>query len=238
MDPTCRSCGGYPCDCGKAIGVPILMDGALYMRNFSTMALEPYTPPDPEEEKRKREEQEAERRRAHAKRKEDTLNRMRTEEVPSTDVTELSRVLLYAASVNDLELVTKMLRLGAEKDVQMKWGAIHIDPVSTGTYSELCFDGSLKTSTPLLFACVKNNLAMVEEILKYKPNVNANGGGNGNTAQFTPLHWAALHENEAMIDALLANGADKKIDDGWGKYPWQHVKNNKDLRWKLNFLKS
>ena len=55
----------------------------------------------------------------------------------------------------------------------------------------------------------------------------------------TPLHWAALHDAPASIQALLAAGADAKAKDKDGETPWALAQENEKLKgtkayWALN----
>ena len=55
----------------------------------------------------------------------------------------------------------------------------------------------------------------------------------------TPLHWAASGGSPAVVDLLIARGADMKAEDDEGKTPADYAGENEALKgsdayWRLN----
>ena len=55
----------------------------------------------------------------------------------------------------------------------------------------------------------------------------------------TPLHWAASGGSPAVVDLLIARGADMKAEDDEGKTPIDNARENEalkgsDAHWRLN----
>ena len=70
-------------------------------------------------------------------------------------------------------------------------------------------------SRALYLAVVRGDMEITELLVKYGVNINSriDGGWSGNT----PLHWAAMHGHENIVQLLLALGADVNAKNvGWG----------------------
>ena len=68
-----------------------------------------------------------------------------------------------------------------------------------------------KQGTPLMAAVFKNDIAIVETLLKHHADPNI-ADGNGTTA----LHYAILSRNEAIIKLLVQANADVSFKDARG----------------------
>jgi ankyrin repeat protein len=69
--------------------------------------------------------------------------------------------------------------------------------------------------TPLQFAARGGQVELVERLLDYGADVDANGGWK----RWTPLHWAAHDGRTQIVGLLLARGANAHAKDEDGKTP-------------------
>ena len=80
-------------------------------------------------------------------------------------------------------------------------------------------------STPLHWAVITGDLAAIKALLdtSANPNIKDESG-------MTPLHQAAMRakDNAAVIEALLAAGADSSAKDAHRRTPWDYAKEWKD----------
>lgn len=73
-------------------------------------------------------------------------------------------------------------------------------------------DGTSDYGTPLMAAVYKNEIEIVQYLLKSKANVNL-ADANGTT----PLHYAIIMRNEPIIKLLMEANADVNVEDNRGK---------------------
>jgi ankyrin repeat protein len=67
----------------------------------------------------------------------------------------------------------------------------------------------------ILRACDHGDLETVKEMVKKDPSlVHAK-----NNYEWTPLHYASVNGHLAMVEFLVANGADVNTKDRWGNTP-------------------
>lgn len=209
MDPTCRSCSDYPCTCGRAIGVPIDNGPGqpMTIRTFSSnMELQNYDEYLAEQEKSHQ---------IALKRREEELARQKNEREEREDLwlrgqlidAETAQTWLWRSITRgDVDLCRRCLAGGA-------------DPTLGGGIHQPQFN-------PLHSASSKGNAAIVELFLtpeymmrhadKKVPFIDSNSG-TANT-QFTPLLFAIKGGHVETVKVLLDNGADPRMDDGFGEF--------------------
>ena len=206
MDPTCRSCGGYPCDCGRAIGVPILReDGSLWIRDFSSMQLLPYEEPRaPTEEELKAQ------RELRAKETADLKKLTESNWEAGTCSSEVANEYLFKA-VNEkyMETAKRAISLGASPNLKWSINSTHTDMA----YNSDCL---------LHIAIEKGDIAMLKFLLESGANPNVVGKSNNNSASsFTPLMCAVRRdspqEQREMVKLLMEYKADKSPTDSVGR---------------------
>ena len=86
-------------------------------------------------------------------------------------------------------------------------------------------------STPLHFACLRDDPEIASILIQHGADVNAR-----NIYNETPLHWACKHGNVSIVNLLLASGvnANKKDTDGDTPLKWAKQENNIEI---VNLLK-
>lgn len=122
---------------------------------------------------------------------------------------------------------TLLLEKGADANKPLTYGDTTMSPLYYAVYyrknwelAQLLLAAGAQINegktgwTPLMAAVLTHNLALVETLLKNKPDVNA-AGIHG----WTALHFAARENQPEMVAALLQAGASKDIKDEWGRSP-------------------
>ena len=119
--------------------------------------------------------------------------------------------MIQAAKEGKVETVVKLLNQGIE-----------IDCRGAGQY------------TALIASAKAGQVKMVEFLCSRRADVNAKTEFGEPEDGYTALLWAIVNQDPVMVEALLANGADANIADGWGNTPLMlaATKNN------LAFVKS
>jgi ankyrin repeat protein len=145
---------------------------------------------------------------------------------PSLIQRDALKGLLPVAIINDdAEFAKTLLDNGADVNEQDEHGnnPLHVAAMRSSREKIITLlldpkhkakiDAQNKESyTPLHFAAMNNNSALVELLLKNKANVNVqNKEGN------TPLHFAVKNKNTALVNLLLGAGANKDIANKAGK---------------------
>ena len=145
--------------------------------------------------------------------------------------------LEQAVNDNDKRKVARLLKAGANLNIQNRWGC-----------------------TPLLYACIRKNYKIIELLLEAGANPNTQ-----NDDGITPLHWSSLpeitelllkaganpnirdkigwtplhnlcnRENYKIINLLLNAGADPNIRDKIGWTPLQYSSSPKMIELLLNY---
>ena len=195
MDPTCRSCGGYPCDCGRAIGVPIQTANGLMIRD-GLSGLRPYEPP-----RELTQEELAANRRLQRQRQEqyDDVQRKEFEKGVCEDQRTATKFLLEAIRSNDVGMARKALGFGA--NIEKAWS---------------------NDDAPLHLAIKRGNIEITRLLLENEPNVNAKGARSSTRAsEFTPLIDAVRTNNKEIVQLLLAHQASTSATDNVGRTPAQ-----------------
>jgi ankyrin repeat protein len=103
--------------------------------------------------------------------------------------------LCLAAELGDERIVSYLLDHGAVIDASGYWG------------------------TPLVMAAGIGNVSVVNLLLEKKADI-AGTDVHGRTA----LHWAAINEDETLLDLLLSRGSPLDIRDNEGKTPFDLAK--------------
>jgi len=103
-----------------------------------------------------------------------------------------NELLIEATKMSDIESVKKCLDLGANPN---------------NAYNEEGF-------SPLHIAVIREDLAIIEALLKAKAIISIKKRGEGTGKE--PLHVAAIRGNQNVIEALLTAGAgiDRRCSDG------------------------
>lgn len=199
MDPTCRSCGDYPCTCGRAIGVPIATADGLMIRYGS--GLVPYEEPKP-----KTSEEIAQERRELEERKKQAKIDARKEFDNGTHSQDVANDILYeAVQKNDFSLVKTALEKGACPTLR----------ISIGRPSK---DLSWNGDTILHVAISNKNAEIVQALVASGVDVNLIGNKNMYAASgFTPLLLAIRKNSPKIVEILLKAGAKKDIRDSVGR---------------------
>lgn len=224
MDPTCRTCCGYPCTCGQAIGVPILMGDKLMIRDGlgTDLSLRPYEEPKPKTEEEIRREREEQKRRAKEREEE---NKRKFES--GTCNQEIANDMLYKAIKNkDTNLAQEALSKGACPTLR-----ISINRVST----DLHWNGDT-----ILHLAISNNCEeIVQSLVNHNVDVNTIGNKNMYSASaFTPLLLAIRSGNARIVQILLEAGANMSITDSVGRDALQMPCDNARIKQLLNQFKN
>jgi uncharacterized protein len=151
-----------------------------------------------------------------------------------TDVNTLqsdgSSALLYAIYQDDLELVSALVDAGAKINQSNEYGASTMGEaamlgnvdilkvlLSNGADANLT---NLEGEAPLMVVARAGNVAAAELLLKYDADIDAREQWGGQTAAM----WAAAQLQPAMLEALIAHGAD--IDLKSFARNWDHTMMN------------
>eukprot|EP01117_Protostelium_nocturnum_P001512 TRINITY_DN11819_c0_g1_i1.p1 TRINITY_DN11819_c0_g1~~TRINITY_DN11819_c0_g1_i1.p1 ORF type:complete len:228 (-),score=79.33 TRINITY_DN11819_c0_g1_i1:172-855(-) len=219
MDPTCRSCSDYPCTCGRAIGVPIdngpgkpWTIRAGLGADLSEMNYDDYVERErkSEEEAKIRREKESEERKIQQKRKEDEW----LSDSSIVDETIATTMMWRAAKEKDFELFKSSLDRGADPTGKIG-DSFKRYPKIYNVLHEVCDSGWLEAVQLLL----DDKYGKREELID-------SNSGNYHT-QFTPLLFAVTKNHISVVKFLLEKGANKKMDDGFGKLPLAWAKEKK-----------
>lgn len=77
--------------------------------------------------------------------------------------------------------------------------------------------------TPLLLSCDNKNIEITKLLLrKYHANPDIKDGND-----YTPLHLAAIYNNEELVKLLLDNGAKSEVQNIWNEKPIDLTNNQK-----------
>ena len=117
--------------------------------------------------------------------------------VDSLDYSPLLLALTTSRAENMLDIVELLCEFGANVN-----------------YSSGVFFGE----TPLHFAAMHNNYALIELLVRFNANAHAR-----NFAGYTPLHFAAQNGNEASAKALFLCGADLNARESYCGYTPLHL---------------
>lgn len=138
--------------------------------------------------------------------------------------------LFHAIRKNDTETLQELIK--ADKSLLVARNERGTPPLTLATYL-----GNLETGkwlveagadleakdaagTALMGVCFKGNTEIAKYLIDAGADVNAT-----NEQGTTALIFAAMFNQEAVIDLLLENGADNKIKDGQGLTAADHVRN-------------
>jgi len=133
-------------------------------------------------------------------------------------------VLHKAAVSGKVQLVEMILDKGVELDDPDNYGATplaaaalqgHTDIVQLLLSKGALVEGKDPNTTPLIMASRNGFKEVVEELIKFKANVNALGF-EGNTA----LHEAAHRNHLGLVKLLLQHGGDPNLKNANGKTPF------------------
>lgn len=117
--------------------------------------------------------------------------------VDSLDYSPLLLALTTSRAENMLDIVELLCEFGANVN-----------------YSSGVFFGE----TPLHFAAMHNNYALIELLVRFNANAHAR-----NFAGYTPLHFAVQNGNEASAKALFLCGADLNARESYCGYTPLHL---------------
>ncbi|KAL3664555.1 hypothetical protein V7S43_010308 [Phytophthora oleae] len=135
-----------------------------------------------------------------------------------------AKALLDAAKCGDIHTVTNLVKQGADKDKQDKYGTTplawaasdgHLDVVRYLVEQGADKDKQNKNgSTPLIWAAMNGH----REVVKYLVEHGADKEKQDNNGD-TPLTWAAIKGHLEVVDYLIEQGADKDKQDNDGDTP-------------------
>ncbi|MDG1852380.1 MAG: ankyrin repeat domain-containing protein, partial [Gammaproteobacteria bacterium] len=138
--------------------------------------------------------------------------------------------LLYAIYQDDLELVTALVNAGADVNQRNEYGANTMSEAAMSGNTEilrvLLANGAdanlanLEGETPLMVVARTGNVPAAELLLEYGADINAREQWGGQTAAM----WAASQHHPAMLETLIAHGAD--IDMKGFARLWDHTMMN------------
>ena len=141
-----------------------------------------------------------------------------------------SSALLYAVYQDDLELVTALVDAGADVNQRNEYGANTMGEAAMSGNTEilrvlLANDAdanlaNLEGETPLMVVARTGNVPAAELLLEYGADINAREQWGGQTAAM----WAASQQQPAMLESLIAHGAD--IDMKGAARLWDHTMMN------------
>lgn len=122
--------------------------------------------------------------------------------------------LLWAASINDTDLVQRLLKAGARPNVQNQLGTSPLGEAAFNANSEMMqalLDGGADPNaadptgqTPLMLVARSANVAAAKLLLAKGAKVNV----KEKVREQTPLMWAAAESQGPMLRELLAHGAE------------------------------
>ncbi len=125
-----------------------------------------------------------------------------------------STAVLWAASLDDADLVARLLKAGANSKVRNQLGATPLSEAAFNSNTEMIkalLDAGADPNavgaddqTPLMIVARTANVAAAKLLLDKGANPNAKESQRGQTA----LMWAAAANQGAMVRQLLANGAE------------------------------
>ena len=108
--------------------------------------------------------------------------------------TKKGKALIVAIKERNLEKVKDMIK---NENVDVNW-----------------VDTKHNENTPLHIAAYKNNVPIIDFLIKNGANINKK-----NKIGSTPLHLAALYDSFEAVETLLKNGADENAEDYDGDIP-------------------
>jgi ankyrin repeat protein len=122
--------------------------------------------------------------------------------------------LIWAASLNDTDMVARLIKAGAKPNVRNQLGSLPLTEAAFHANTEM-IQALLEAGadpnaagpdgqTPLMLVARTANVAAAKLLLDKGANVNAREGQRGQTA----LMWAAASSQPAMMRELLARGAE------------------------------
>ena len=145
---------------------------------------------------------------------------------------DLMTPLHWAAYHGNPEMVTALLAGGSDASLKNKQGHTPIETASLAKHWACVKafavipdqDNKFRFGSALLEAAISNQCDIVEELIQAKAFLNWSYSSN----KMTPLHWAAFHENQEMVSALLRGGADASRISIAGFTPIQIAANNQN----------
>jgi ankyrin repeat protein len=153
--------------------------------------------------------------------------------------------LHWAAYAEDVDTTAALLRAGAKVDVRNNYGVSPLALAAKNGNARI-IDLLMKAGadpndkinflnadeTPLMHAARAGSLDAVNMLLLAGAQVNAREGWNGQTA----LHWAAAEGHGAVVEALIAGGADIRHPSNARTTPFMFAVRKGDMRSVQAFL--
>ena len=131
--------------------------------------------------------------------------------------------LHVAASDGQLDVVKLLISKGANPNKSDRWGGSPLDDAMRERHADVaeylrrvgCRHGVSDHATALILAASRGEVDEVRSLL-------ADGAAKVDAADYdlrTPLHLASSEGHDAVVEALIASGADVNAADRWGNRP-------------------